>query len=75
MENQDLLDKDTASLKQKDEEIQELRELVNRLEAERGKTTLEKDKKEKERALDAKRVQDLERQVCSHLFIILNWSF
>ena len=51
-------------LKQKNEEIKELKDLVERLEAERGNINMEKDKKEKERAGDAKRIQDLERQVC-----------
>ncbi len=64
MENQELLDKDAVILKQKNEEIKELKDLVERLEAERGNINMEKDKKEKERAGDAKRIQDLERQVC-----------
>lgn len=33
------------------------------MEAERGNINMEKDKKDKERAGDAKRIQDLERQV------------
>lgn len=63
VENQELLDKDALILKKKNEEIKELRDLVERLEAERGGINLERDKKEKERAGDAKRIQDLERQV------------
>jgi protein QN1 len=59
-----LLDKDAAILRERNKEIKELNDLVNRLEAERGSINMEKDKKDKERAGDAKRIQDLERQVC-----------
>lgn len=64
IENQELLDKDAALLKNKNEEIKELKDLVERLEAERGTIKQEKERKEKERTGDAKRIQDLERQVC-----------
>ena len=64
VENQELLDKDAAMLKEKNEEIKELKGLVERMEKERGNIHMEKDKKDKERAGDAKRIQDLERQVC-----------
>ncbi|XP_028411147.1 centrosomal protein of 162 kDa-like isoform X2 [Dendronephthya gigantea] len=63
VENQELLDKDAAILKEKNEEIKELRGLVERMEKERGNINMEKDKKDKERAGDAKRIQDLERQI------------
>ena len=70
VENQELLDKDAAILKQKNYEIKELKDLVERMEADRGSINMEKDKKDKERAGDARRIQDLERQVSRKIFNI-----
>ena len=75
VENQELLDKDAVILKQKNEEINELKDLVERMEAERGSINKQKDKKDKERAGDAKRIQDLERQVGRKIFICYSKLF
>lgn len=62
-ETQALLDRDTLTLKKKEEEIDELKETVARLQAQHGQTVAEKKQRGVERATDAKRIQDLERQV------------
>ena len=62
-ETQALLDRDALTLKKKEEEINELKETVARLQAQHGQTVAEKKQKGVERATDAKRIQDLERQV------------
>lgn len=62
-ENQTLLDRDALTLKKKEEEISELKETVARLQAQHGQTVAEKKQRGVERATDAKRIQDLERQV------------
>lgn len=62
-ETQALLDRDALTLKKKEEEINELRETVARLQAQHGQTVAEKKQRGVERATDAKRIQDLERQV------------
>lgn len=62
-ENQALLDRDTLALKKKEEEIGELKETVARLQAHHGQTVAERKQRGAERATDAKRIQDLERQV------------
>ena len=62
-ETQALLDRDTLTLKKKEEEINELKEIVARLQAQHGQTVAEKKQRGVERATDAKRIQDLERQV------------
>ena len=62
-ENQALLDRDALTLKKKEEEISELKETVARLQAQHGQTVAEKKQRGVERATDAKRIQDLERQV------------
>lgn len=62
-ENQALLDRDALALKKKEEEIGELKETVARLQAQHGQTVAERKQRGTERATDAKRIQDLERQV------------
>lgn len=62
-ENQALLDRDALTLKKKEEEISELKETVARLQAQHGQTVAEKKQRGVDRATDAKRIQDLERQV------------
>ena len=62
-ETQVLLDRDALTLKKKEEEINELKETVARLQAQHGQTVAEKKQRGMERATDAKRIQDLERQV------------
>uniref|UniRef100_A0A8D2P5A3 Centrosomal protein of 162 kDa n=1 Tax=Zosterops lateralis melanops TaxID=1220523 RepID=A0A8D2P5A3_ZOSLA len=62
-ENQDLLDKDAARLKDAREEIEKLRLEVEKLRAEAGDQCVEQKKRLRDRAADAKRIQDLERQI------------
>ncbi|NXC79787.1 CE162 protein, partial [Cercotrichas coryphoeus] len=63
-ENQDLLDKDAARLKDAREEIEKLRlEVVEKLRAEAGDQYVQQKKRLRDRAADAKRIQDLERQI------------
>ncbi|XP_015714422.1 centrosomal protein of 162 kDa isoform X1 [Coturnix japonica] len=63
-ENQDLLDKDAARLKEAREEIEKLKQEVEKLRAEAGDHQCVQQKKRlKDRAADAKRIQDLERQI------------
>ncbi|NXO67905.1 CE162 protein, partial [Phainopepla nitens] len=62
-ENQDLLDKDAARLKDAREEIEKLRLEVEKLRAEAGEQCVQQKKRLRDRAADAKRIQDLERQI------------
>ncbi|NXJ96023.1 CE162 protein, partial [Corythaixoides concolor] len=62
-ENQDLLDKDAAHLKDAREEIEKLKLEVEKLRAEAGDQCVQQKKRLRERAADAKRIQDLERQI------------
>ncbi|MCJ8728206.1 hypothetical protein PDJAM_G00001680 [Pangasius djambal] len=62
-ENQELLDKDAARLRSANAEIQRLTEQVEKLKMEVAKQANQQQKKVKERAAEAKRIQDLERQV------------
>ncbi|NXG06087.1 CE162 protein, partial [Sakesphorus luctuosus] len=62
-ENQDLLDKDASRLKNAREEIEKLRLEVEKLRAEAGDQCVEQKKRLRDRAADAKRIQDLERQI------------
>ncbi|NXQ56681.1 CE162 protein, partial [Anthoscopus minutus] len=62
-ENQDLLDKDAARLKEAREEIEKLRLEVEKLRAEAGDQCVQQKKRLRDRAADAKRIQDLERQI------------
>ena len=69
-ENQALLDRDALTLKKKEEEISELKETVARLQAQHGQTMAETKQRGVERATDAKRIQDLERQVKQGLTVV-----
>ncbi|NXK87569.1 CE162 protein, partial [Formicarius rufipectus] len=62
-ENQDLLDKDASRLKDAREEIEKLRLEVEKLRAEAGDQCVQQKKRLRDRAADAKRIQDLERQI------------
>ncbi|NXK16825.1 CE162 protein, partial [Arenaria interpres] len=62
-ENQDLLDKDAARLKDAKEEIGKLKLEVEKLRAEAGDQCVQQKKRLRDRAADAKRIQDLERQI------------
>ncbi|XP_050996153.1 centrosomal protein of 162 kDa [Acomys russatus] len=62
-ENQELLDKDAARLKEATEESEKLKAQIEKLKTECGSPATQQKLRSKERALDAKRIQDLERQV------------
>ncbi|NXI89490.1 CE162 protein, partial [Psophia crepitans] len=62
-ENQDLLDKDAARLKEARKEIEKLKLEVEKLRAEAGDQSVQQKKRLRDRAADAKRIQDLERQI------------
>ncbi|CAM9956439.1 unnamed protein product [Bubo scandiacus] len=62
-ENQDLLDKDAARLKDAREEIEKLKLEVEKLRTEAGNQGVQQKKRLRDRAADAKRIQDLERQI------------
>ncbi|NXN82979.1 CE162 protein, partial [Bombycilla garrulus] len=62
-ENQDLLDRDAARLKDAREEIEKLRLEVEKLRTEAGEPCVQQKKRLRDRAADAKRIQDLERQI------------
>ncbi|NXL50727.1 CE162 protein, partial [Podilymbus podiceps] len=62
-ENQDLLDKDAARLKDAKEENKKLKLEVEKLRAEAGDQCVQQKKRLRDRAADAKRIQDLERQI------------
>ncbi|XP_029307790.1 centrosomal protein of 162 kDa isoform X4 [Cottoperca gobio] len=62
-ENQDLLDRDAGRLKAATAEIHQLKEQVQKLKMDVGKRSSDPQTKAKEKAVDNKRMQDLERQV------------
>ncbi|XP_006870730.1 PREDICTED: centrosomal protein of 162 kDa [Chrysochloris asiatica] len=62
-ENQELLDKDAARLKEANEEIEKLKLEVEKLKTESGNPSLQQKIRLKDRAADAKKIQDLQRQV------------
>ncbi|XP_054554987.1 centrosomal protein of 162 kDa isoform X2 [Talpa occidentalis] len=62
-ENQELLDKDAARLKEANEEIEKLKLEVEKLKAESGNPSIQQKIRLKDKAADAKKIQDLERQV------------
>ncbi|XP_007949716.2 centrosomal protein of 162 kDa [Orycteropus afer afer] len=62
-ENQELLDKDALRLKEANEEIEKLRAEIEKLKAESGNPSIQQKLRLKDRAVDAKKIQDLERQV------------
>ncbi|XP_013094419.2 centrosomal protein of 162 kDa-like isoform X2 [Biomphalaria glabrata] len=62
-ENQDLLDKSNVKLRQKDDEIHKLKMRLEDFKSEAGRKLEENKIRAKEKAADAKKIQDLERQV------------
>ncbi|KAM5324396.1 centrosomal protein of 162 kDa isoform 1-T1 [Glossophaga mutica] len=62
-ENQELLDKDAVRLKEANEEIEKLKLEVEKLKAESGNPSIQQKIHLKDKAADAKKIQDLERQV------------
>ncbi|MEE6476339.1 hypothetical protein FKM82_011046 [Ascaphus truei] len=62
-ENQELLDKDAGRLRDAYEQIENLTSQVEKLRHETGDQSVQQQKRLKDRAADAKRIQDLERQV------------
>ena len=64
-ENQELLDSDVALLKDKRNEIKELRELVDRLEAENTRLRREMTLNQSDKNSNNTVILDLKRQVCT----------
>ncbi|XP_031758577.1 centrosomal protein of 162 kDa-like [Xenopus tropicalis] len=62
-ESQELLDKDAYRLRDAYEQIEILKMQVEKLKNETGNQSVQQQKRAKERAADAKHIQDLERQV------------
>ncbi|XP_027132987.1 centrosomal protein of 162 kDa isoform X1 [Larimichthys crocea] len=62
-ENQELLDRDAVRLKAATAEIRQLKEQVEKLKTDVGKRSSEQQRKAREKTVDTKRMQDLERQV------------
>ncbi|XP_045698490.1 centrosomal protein of 162 kDa [Phyllostomus hastatus] len=62
-ENQELLDKDAVRLKEANEEIEKFKLEVEKLKAESGNPSIQQKIHLKNKAADAKKIQDLERQV------------
>ena len=62
-ENQDMLDKDVTSLKEKDEGLKRMKEALEKANKLSGNKSQDAQRRAKERAADAKKIQDLERQV------------
>ncbi|XP_069344429.1 centrosomal protein of 162 kDa [Eulemur rufifrons] len=62
-ENQELLDKDAVRLKEANEEIEKLKLEIEKLKAESGNPSIQQKIRLKDKAADAKKIQDLERQV------------
>ncbi|XP_063522444.1 centrosomal protein of 162 kDa isoform X3 [Pongo pygmaeus] len=62
-ENQELLDKDALRLREANEEIEKLELEIEKLKAESGNPSVQQKIRLKDKAADAKKIQDLERQV------------
>ncbi|XP_074043194.1 centrosomal protein of 162 kDa isoform X2 [Macrotis lagotis] len=62
-ENQELLDKDAIRLREANDEIEKLKLQVKKLKTEAGNQSAQQKLRLKDRAVDAKKIQDLERQV------------
>ncbi|KAF6113140.1 centrosomal protein 162 [Phyllostomus discolor] len=62
-ENQELLDKDAVRLKEANEEIEKFKLEVEKLKAESGNPSIQQKIHLKDKAADAKKIQDLERQI------------
>nr|XP_012324280.1 centrosomal protein of 162 kDa [Aotus nancymaae] len=63
-ENQELLDKDALRLREANEEIEKLKLEIEKLKTESGNPSIQRKIRLKDKAADAKKIQDLERQVC-----------
>ena len=63
VENQEMLDKDCEKMKSHEMELERLREEVKLMKCEGKEVTDRTRRKDKERQADARRIQDLERQV------------
>ncbi|XP_018412129.1 PREDICTED: centrosomal protein of 162 kDa [Nanorana parkeri] len=62
-ENQEMLDKDAARLRDAYEQIEKLKSQVEKLTQNAGNQSVQQQQRLKDRSADAKRIQDLERQV------------
>ncbi|XP_074043195.1 centrosomal protein of 162 kDa isoform X3 [Macrotis lagotis] len=62
-ENQELLDKDAIRLREANDEIEKLKLQVKKLKTEAGNQSAQQKLRLKDRAVDAKKIQDLERQI------------
>ncbi|XP_058502714.1 centrosomal protein of 162 kDa [Solea solea] len=62
-ENQELLDRDATRLKTAAAEIEQLKQQVEKLKMEVGKRSSEHQRKAREKSVDVKKMQDLQRQV------------
>ncbi|KAM5256499.1 centrosomal protein of 162 kDa [Ctenodactylus gundi] len=62
-ENQELLDRDAVRLKEANEQIEKLKLELEKQKAESGNLSAQQKSRSKDRAADARRIQDLERQV------------
>ncbi|KAM3930588.1 centrosomal protein of 162 kDa isoform 2-T2 [Leptodactylus fuscus] len=62
-ENQDILDKDAGRLKDANKQIESLKMQVEKLRHDAGNQSVQQQNRLKDRAVDVKRIQDLERQV------------
>ncbi|XP_076466484.1 centrosomal protein of 162 kDa-like [Babylonia areolata] len=62
-ENQELLDKSAQTLRARDEEVSRLKARIQDLQTETGKRLEENKLRSKQKASDAKKIQDLERQI------------
>lgn len=62
-ENQEMLDRDVVKMKMKDQEIKELKDTLDKLRKAQNKAAVDRKERTNERASDAKRIRDLERQV------------
>ncbi|XP_078225830.1 centrosomal protein of 162 kDa isoform X2 [Callithrix jacchus] len=62
-ENQELLDKDALRLREANEEIEKLKLEIEKLKTESGNPSIQQKIRLKDKAADAKKIQDLERQV------------
>ncbi|XP_064216940.1 centrosomal protein of 162 kDa isoform X2 [Aotus nancymaae] len=62
-ENQELLDKDALRLREANEEIEKLKLEIEKLKTESGNPSIQRKIRLKDKAADAKKIQDLERQV------------
>uniref|UniRef100_A0A2K5DDA2 Centrosomal protein of 162 kDa n=1 Tax=Aotus nancymaae TaxID=37293 RepID=A0A2K5DDA2_AOTNA len=62
-ENQELLDKDALRLREANEEIEKLKLEIEKLKTESGNPSIQRKIRLKDKAADAKKIQDLERQI------------